>query len=57
MLLVIFWFWFQSVYINISRVLEVVDKFSEVVYYEFDRIEVLVQVVSREWKLFDMNII
>lgn len=47
---------FQSVYSNISRVLEVADKLSEAVHYESDRIEALAQAVSREWKAFDMNI-
>ena len=56
MSLVTFWFWFQSVYTNISRVLEVADKLSEAVHYESDRIEALAQAVSREWKSFDMNI-
>lgn len=49
-------FSFQSVYTNISRVLEVADKLSEAVHYESDRIEALAQAVSREWKSFDMNI-
>lgn len=49
-------FCFQSVYGNISRVLEVADKLSEAVHYESDRIEALAQAVSREWKSFDMNI-
>ena len=47
---------FQSVYTNISRVLEVADKLSEAVHYESDRIEALAQAVNREWKSFDMNI-
>lgn len=47
---------FQSVYSNISRVLEVADKLSEAVHYESDRIEALAQAVNHEWKSFDMNI-
>lgn len=47
---------FQSVYGNISRVLDVADKLSEAVHYESDRIEALAQAVDREWKSFDMNI-
>lgn len=47
---------FQSVYNNISRVLEVADQLSEAVHYESDRIEALAQAVSCEWKSFDMNI-
>ena len=46
----------QSVYNNISRVLEVADKLSDAVHYESDRIEALAHSVEREWKTFDMNI-
>ena len=49
-------FFLQSVYNNISRVLEVADKLSDAVHYESDRIEALAHSVEREWKTFDMNI-
>ena len=51
-----YYYSFQNVYSNISRVLEVADKLSEAVHYESDRIEALAQAVNREWKSFDMNI-
>mgnify|MGYP001794598110 CR=1 FL=1 len=46
----------QSVYSNVSRVLEVAEKLSEAGHYESDKIEEIAEAVGKEWKSFDMDI-